>query len=301
MKVLVTGATGLVGKALCRILSDAGCEINVLSRRAEGTQVVHGARAFRWNPEAELPPAEAWEGVESVIHLAGEPIAASRWTQEQKKRIRDSRVEGTRNLVKGMSRLATAPKTFVSSSAVGYYGDRGDEPVDERSQAGRGFLSDVCVEWEREAAAARDLGMRVAMVRIGVVLAQGGGALEKMLVPFKLGLGGRLGDGRQWFPWIHLDDIVGVIRHALLNPLVAGPINGVAPGIVNNAEFTKDLAAALHRPTFLPVPKAALMILMGEMADVVLTSLRVIPRVALETGYQFKYPELRPALESLFV
>jgi len=300
MKVLISGATGLVGKALCRVMSAEGCEINILSRRAEGAQVEPGARTFRWNPEAEPPPAEAWEGVEAVIHLAGEPIAASRWTQEQKRRIRDSRVKGTRNLVDGMTRLSTPPKIFVSSSAVGFYGDRGDESLDERSQAGRGFLSDVCVEWEREAAVARDLGVRVVIVRVGVVLAQDGGALEKMLLPFKLGLGGRLGDGRQWFPWIHLDDIVGIIRHALLTPPVTGPINGVAPGIVTNAEFTKELAAALHRPTFFPVPKPALMILMGEMADVVLTSLRVVPRVALETGYKFKYPELRPALESLF-
>jgi uncharacterized protein (TIGR01777 family) len=299
MRILVTGATGLIGKTLCRVLSNDGHEIVVLSRRVETARVVPGARAFRWNAEAEPPPAEAWEGVEAVIHLAGEPVA-ERWTDEHKRRIRDSRVKGTRNLVEGMGRLAAAPKVLVSGSAVGFYGNRGDERVDEWSEAGQGFLSDVCVEWEHEAEQAQKLGTRVALVRIGVVLAQEGGALDKMLLPFKLGLGGRLGDGRQWFPWIHLDDIVGIIRHALINPQVTGPINGIAPGIVNNAQFTKELAAALHRPTFFPVPELALKILMGEMAEVVLASHRVIPKVALDTGYEFKHPNLGPALESLF-
>ncbi|MEP7340880.1 MAG: TIGR01777 family oxidoreductase [Acidobacteriota bacterium] len=299
MRILVTGATGLIGKTLCRVLSNEGHEIVVLSRRVETARVVPTARVFRWNAEAEPPPAEAWEGVEAVIHLAGEPVAA-RWTDEHKRRIRDSRVKGTRNLVDGMAKLATVPKTLVSGSAVGFYGNRGDEQVDERSKAGQGFLSNVCVEWEHEAERARSLGTRVAQVRIGVVLAQEGGALDKMLLPFKLGLGARLGNGRQWFPWIHLADIVGIIRHALINPQVTGPVNGVAPGIVNNADFTRELAAALHRPTFFPVPEFALKILMGEMAEVVLASHRVIPQVALDTGYEFKHPNLKPALESLF-
>ncbi|MEO6723862.1 MAG: TIGR01777 family oxidoreductase [Blastocatellia bacterium] len=300
MRVLITGATGFIGKRLCQVLLDEGHEMVVLSRHPEGVRMMSGVTAFAWNPEAELPPEEAWEGVEAVIHLAGEPVAASRWTDEQKRRIRDSRVKGTRNLVDGMKKLSVGPKVLVCGSAVGFYGNRGDQQLDEQSEAGRGFLSEVCVEWEREAEKARNLGTRVALVRIGVVLDEGGGALDKMLLPFKLGLGGRLGDGRQWFPWIHLDDIVGIFRHALLNEQVIGPINGVAPGIVTNAEFTKELAASLNRPTFLPVPEFALKLLMGEMAEVVLNSMRALPTVALATGYKFKHANLRPALESLF-
>lgn len=300
MRVLITGATGFIGKRLCQILLDEGHEMVVLSRHPEGARMMSGVTAFAWNPEAELPPEEAWEGVEAVIHLAGEPVAASRWTDEQKRRICDSRVKGTGNLVDGMKKLSVGPKVLVCGSAVGFYGNRGDQQLDEQSEAGRGFLSEVCVEWEREAEKARSLGTRVALVRIGVVLDEGGGALDKMLLPFKLGLGGRLGDGRQWFPWIHLDDIVGIFRHALLNEQVIGPINGVAPGIVTNAEFTKELAEALHRPTFLPVPEFALKLLMGEMAEVVLNSMRALPTGALATGYKFKHANLRPALESLF-
>lgn len=299
MKILVTGATGLIGKTLCQLLAREGQELAVLSRRPETAQVVPNSKASRWNAETEAPPDEVWTGVDAVIHLAGEPVAGGRWTEARKRRIRDSRVLGTRNLIEGMARAAVKPQVLVSASAVGFYGDRGDEQLDESSTAGEGFLSEVCVEWERAAGQAEELGVRVAMVRIGVVLSQAGGALEKMLPPFKLGLGGRMGSGRQWFPWIHLDDIVGILRHALVTPAVRGPLNGVAPGIVNNAEFTKELAATLHRPVFLPVPQLALQILLGEMGAVVLASQRVQPRVALATGYQFIYPNLRPALAAL--
>jgi uncharacterized protein len=299
MKILVTGATGLIGKTLCQVLAQEGHELVVLSRQPEKAQVLPNVRAWRWQAENETPPDEAWEGVDAVIHLAGEPVAGQRWTETQKRRIRDSRVLGTRNLIEGLKRATVKPQVFVSASAVGFYGDRGDEKLDESSTAGRGFLSEVCVEWEREAAQAAEMGVRVALVRIGVVLSPQGGALEKMLTPFKLGLGGRLGSGRQWFPWIHLDDIVGILHHALVTLAVNGPINGVAPGVVNNAEFTKELADVLHRTVFLPVPEFALQIMMGEMAAVVLASQRVEPRVALATGYQFVYPQLRPALKAL--
>lgn len=258
-----------------------------------------GAGAFRWEPEAESPPPEVWEGVEAVIHLAGEPVAASRWTEEQKRRIRDSRVKGSRNLVAGMRAAQRPPKVLVSASAIGFYGDRGDEILNEHSDPGSGFLSEVCLDWEAEAARARELGVRVALVRTGVALSSSGGALEKMLLPFKLGLGGRLGGGRQWFPWIHIEDIAEIFLHALMSPAVDGPINGVAPGIVTNEEFTRELAAVLNRPVFFPVPALALRVLLGEMAEVVTASQRVVPQVALDTGYQFKYPNLRPALESL--
>lgn len=273
-----------------------------LSRRPPVAPMVMdlaGVNAFQWEPAAESPPAEAWEGVEAVIHLAGEPVAAARWTEEQKRRIRDSRVKGTRNLVAGMRATPCPPNVLVSASAVGFYGDRGDEVLNERSAPGSGFLSEVCLDWETEAARASELGARVAFVRTGVALSLSGGALEKMLLPFKLGLGGRLGNGRQWFPWIHIEDIAGIFLHALMSPAVDGPINGVAPAVVTNGEFTRELAAALNRPVFLPVPQSALRVLLGEMAEVVTASQRVVPQVALDTGYQFKYPNLSPALESL--
>ena len=195
--------------------------------------------------------------------------------------------------------LSDRPKVLISSSAVGFYGDRGDEVLAEMAAPGEGFLADVSCDWESEAVRARNLGLRVALMRVGVVLSSAGGALEKMLALFKLGLGGRLGDGRQWFPWIHLDDIVGILRHALVTPTINGPINGVAPGIVTNEGFTKELAAALHRPVFFPVPEFALRIAMGEMAEMALASLRVVPQVAEETGYRFRYPQLREALAEI--
>jgi len=298
MKILMTGATGFIGKALCKALIADGHELVVLSRRPESAAVVPGIKAFRWNPEAETPPDECWTDVQAVIHLAGEPVAAKRWTDEQKRRIRDSRVLGTRNLVKGMKAAKIPPKVFISSSAVGFYGNRGDEQVDERSAPGTGFFPDICTAWEQEAEQASELGSRVVLVRIGVVLGEGG-MLEKILLPFKLGVGGILGSGRQWFPWIHIDDIVGIFRHALYGENVSGPINGVAPNPATNAEFTKALGTALYRPTIFPVPEFALRIVMGEMANAALDSQRVYPTVTLETGYKFRYPQLQPALDSL--
>jgi len=299
MKILITGATGLIGRAVCQLLVNEGHQVVVLSRRQASVISLTGVSAFRWEPETELPPAQAWESVGAVIHLAGESVASTRWTDERKRRIRDSRVKGTRNLVAGMRKSSAPPKILVSGSAVGFYGDRGDEILGESSDPGSGFLSEVCLEWEAEAARARELGVRVAFVRTGVVLSPSGGALEKMLLPFKLGLGGRLGGGKQWFPWIHIEDIVGIFQHALMAAAVDGPINGASPGIVTNEEFTRELAATLNRPVFFPVPEFALRVLMGEMAEVIMASQRVVPRVALDTGYKFKHPNLRQALESL--
>lgn len=298
MKILMTGATGFIGKALCKALAEEGHQLVVLTRRPESAAVVPGVKAFRWNPETETPPDECWTGVQAVIHLAGEPIAAKRWTDEQKRRIRDSRVIGTRNLVKGMKAANIPPKVFISSSAVGFYGNRGDEQVDERSAPGQGFFPDICSAWEHEAEQAKELGTRVVLVRIGVVLGDGG-MLEKILLPFKLGVGGILGSGRQWFPWIHLDDIVGIFRHALYGEHISGVLNGVAPNPATNAEFTKALGTALFRPTIFPVPEFALRIVMGEMANAALDSQRVYPTITLETGYKFRYPQLQPALDSL--
>lgn len=299
MNVLITGATGLIGRKVCQLLANEGHQIVALSRRPPVAIGLNGVSAVRWEPEAESPPAQVWDGVDAVIHLAGEPVAAARWTDEQKRRIRDSRVKGARNLVAGMRVTPRLPKVLISASAVGFYGDRGDEILNEGSGPGHDFLSEVCLAWEAEAAQAREFGVRVAFVRTGIALSPSGGALEKMLPLFKLGLGGRLGDGRQWFPWIHIDDIAGIFRHALITPAVDGAINGVAPGIATNEEFTRELAATLNRPAFFPVPAFALRVMMGEMAAALLASQRVVPQVATDTGYSFKYPNLRPALESL--
>ncbi|HWQ34151.1 MAG TPA: TIGR01777 family oxidoreductase [Blastocatellia bacterium] len=299
MKLLITGATGLVGRTLCRWLKDDGHSIVALSRTPDPARVPQADAVFAWQPEAGMPPAAAFEGVDGVIHLAGESVAAQRWTAEHKRRVRDSRVLGTRHLVEAMQALAAPPKVFISASAVGFYGDRGDEVLDENSPPGHGFLSEVCVEWEREAQRAAEFSVRVALLRIGVVLSPQGGALTQMLPIFRLGLAGKLGSGRQWFPWIHLDDVVGIIRFTLEQP-VSGPVNVTAPGIVTNAEFTEALARVLHRPAFFAAPAFGLKLVMGEMAAVVLASQRAVPQAVLEAGYKFRYPELRSALTDIF-
>jgi uncharacterized protein (TIGR01777 family) len=227
-------------------------------------------------------------------------VAEGRWTEQKKARIRDSRIIGTRNLVAGLRGLATKPKTLVSASAVGYYGSRNDQELDEQAPPGSDFLAEVCAGWEREAAAACELGIRVVSIRIGIVLGVGGGALAKMLTPFKLGLGSPLGSGRQYMPWIHIDDLIELVLFAARNPSVSGPMNGVAPRPVTNHEFTKTLGRVLGRPTFMPaVPPLALKVLVGEFGTVLLDSQRAIPRAALQAGFVFRFPELEPALREL--
>jgi uncharacterized protein (TIGR01777 family) len=232
-----------------------------------------------------------------VIHLAGENVA-QRWTAEARRRIRDSRVESTRNLVRALAKLERKPGVLVCASAVGYYGSRGDETLTEASAPGAGFLPDVCVAWEREAQAAEALGIRVVRMRTGVALDPRGGALKKLLPVFRMGAGGRLGDGRQWMPWIHLDDLAALFVFVLENP-VAGPVNAVAPQPVSNADFTRELALALHRPALLPVPALALRLLLGEMSEVLLASQRVVPQAAEAAGFRFRFPELGGALRDL--
>jgi len=299
MKIVMTGATGLIGRSLCRALTYDGHEVVGLSRSPEKARGLAVAEMLRWEPQSGPPPEQALNGVDAVIHLAGEPIAAHRWSDEQKKSIRDSRIISTRNLVNAFRMMDRKPAAFISGSAIGFYGDRKDEKLYEDSAAGHGFMSEVCRAWEAEAEQVRYFGIRVVQVRTGVVLSKEGGALQKMLMPFKLGLGGPIGSGRQWFPWIHIDDIAGIFRHALTTPSMSGPVNAVAPEPVTNAEFTKQLGRALHRPAFLPVPKFGLQALMGEMSDVLLSSHRVIPKAALEAGYEFIYPTLAPALANL--
>lgn len=306
MKVLMTGVTGLIGSALSAHLRRAGHQIAGFSRAPEKidretAKQLAVDEMYKWEPQAGLPPSEAFADVDAVVHLAGEPVAEGRWTAARKRAIRDSRILSTRHLVAAMRDAVTKPQVFVSSSAVGIYGNRGDEVLDEAAAPADDFLGGVCQEWEAEAARARELGIRTVEVRTGVVLSVTGGALAKMLPAFKMGVAGPLGDGRQWFPWIHLDDIVGLFDFALTNAALNSPVNGSAPGVVTNAEFTKELASVLHRPAMIPVPAFGLKLLFGEMATVLTASQRVVPKVAEQAGYAFRYPTLRPALEKLLL
>jgi uncharacterized protein (TIGR01777 family) len=300
MNIVVTGATGLIGSALCRMLAADDHRLIGLTRSSNRLSDLPQLEFRTWEPMAGQPAADTLAGADAVVHLAGEPIVSRRWTNNQKKLIRDSRVISTRNLVSAILSMDPKPQVFVISSAVGIYGERGDEQLEENSTAGSGFLADVCKEWEREAARAAEGNIRSVQVRVGVVLSSRGGALEKMVTPFKLGVGGTLGSGRQWFPWIHIKDIAGIFRHAVLTNSLQGPVNGVAPEPVTNAEFTRELARVLHRPAFLPVPEFAVRALMGEMADVLFVSQRVVPTAALASGYEFHYPLLAKALGNLF-
>jgi uncharacterized protein (TIGR01777 family) len=300
MKVVVTGATGTIGRALVAALRQRGDDIAVISRNPARTSQRLGGDvdAYTWSdPEREPAPAEAFADAEAVIHLAGEPVD-QRWTDDAKRRIRDSRELGTRNLVAGMRDAGTRLQTLVSASASGYYGPRGDEPVDEQTPPGDDFLADVVVRWEREARAAEELGLRVATMRTGIVLSPDGGALGRMLTPFKLGGGGPIAGGRQYMPWIHVDDVVGGYLFALDNEAASGPINLSAPEPVTNKQFSKALGRALHRPAFTPVPALAIKLLYGEMAIIVLTGVRMIPSRLEELGYEFRQPDLQAALKA---
>jgi len=296
MRALVTGASGFVGRALCARLDRP----RVLSRSPARTKESLGAvEPFPWDAEGGPPPLEAVEGADAVFHLAGDPVAEGRWTAEKKRRIRDSRVLGTRHLVEALAAAKARPRVLVAFSAVGFYGDRGDEELTEASGPGAGFLADVCREWEAEAARARDLGVRVVHLRLGVVLGEGGGALKKMLLPFRLGLGGPLGDGRQWMPWIHRDDVVGLALFAAETGSLSGPVNAAGPAPATNRGFTKALGRVLRRPALFPVPRFVLRLGFGEMAAVLLGSQRVVPKAARDAGYRFRHGEVEGALRAI--
>src|SRR5262245_10665721 len=299
MKVLLTGATGLIGRSLCRKLTDDGHTVIGVSRSSRKPPGLGVAEIKQWDPQTGPIAPTALDGIDAAVNLAGEPIDSRRWSEQQKKLIRDSRIVTTRNLVETLCSIDRKPEVLVSSSAVGFYGDRGDEQLDETSTHGRGFMSEICREWESEAERVTERGIRVVKVRTGVVLSREGGALQKMLTPFKFGIGGPLGSGKQWFPWIHINDIVGIFHHAIVTRILSGAVNGVAPEPATNKEFTRELAKALHRPAFLPVPEAAMRVLVGEMAEVLFGSQRVLPTVALESGYRFQYPALTEALSDL--
>ncbi len=292
MRIAVTGATGLIGGALVADRRANGDEVVCISRRASGADIT-------WAPsEGKLDPG-ALEGVDAVVHLAGAGIADHRWTDDHKRAIRDSRLDGTALLARTIAGMARPPAVLLSGSAIGIYGSRGDEVLDETSAPGTGFLADVCVAWEAATAPAADAGVRVAHLRTGIVLSGDGGALRKQLPLFKFGLGGKMGSGRQWQSWISIDDEVGAIVH-LLSSAVSGPVNLTAPNPVTNAEFTDTLGTALHRPTVLPIPKFGPQLLLGaEAADNLLfTGQRVVPKVLLADGYQFRHPDLADALQA---
>ena len=298
MKALVTGATGFVGPRLLRLL-DSPVVVSRSPERARRTVGNLAGPIFRWDPMREPLPTEALEGVDVIYHLAGESVAEGRWTAAQKARIRESRVIGTRHLVQGIKQVDRKPSVLVSASAVGYYGNRGDEELTESAAPADDFLAEVCVAWEREAIAAEQLGVRTVTARTGIVLGAGGGALAKMLTPFKLGAGGPLGNGKQWMPWVHVADLARLYVHAADTPSINGPMNAVAPNPVRNSEFTKALGRQLHRPAFMPAPYLGLRLLFGEFAQVLFASQRVIPRVALETGFVFQYPDIASALREI--
>jgi uncharacterized protein (TIGR01777 family) len=293
MKVLVTGAGGLIGSALVPLLTTGGHRVTRLVR----SQPRPGAAEIHWDPAAGVVDVASLEGVEAVVHLAGENIASGRWTTARKARIRESRVRGTRTLCRALAHLSHPPKVLVSASAIGYYGDRGSDPLWENSAPGVGFLADVCRAWEEATQPAVEKGIRVVLLRIGIVLSPAGGALAKMLLPFRLGVGGVIGSGQQYMSWVALDDVVGAAHHALVTDTLQGPVNAVAPYPVTNREFTKTLGRVLRRPTFLPMPAFAARLALGEMADaLLLASTRVEPKRLLATGYSFRYSELEDAL-----
>jgi uncharacterized protein (TIGR01777 family) len=314
MRVTVTGATGLIGPRVVASLRARGDEVTVLSRNPQRarSRLEQSTRppapldgphrtlhAVRWDLLREPAPNAALAGRDAVVHLAGENVA-QRWTASAKRAIRESRVTGTRHLVQGLAPLGDAerPRVLVSASAIGYYGAHGDEPIDEEAPAGPDFLAQTCSAWEAEAQAAEQFGVRVMRVRTGVVLDRDGGALGKMLTPFRLGVGGPVAGGRQYISWIHPDDLVGIVLAVIDGEQWRGPINATAPEPQRNRDFSKALGRALHRPSLLPVPGAALRLLYGEMSEIVTTGARVLPARALVLGYQFRYPRLDSALRA---
>lgn len=293
MKILVSGSHGLVGKALIHSLTTDGHEVLKLVRGARA----FGAPEIEWHPNQGQLDAEHLEGLEVVVHLAGESIASGRWTEGKKRAIRESRVKGTSLLSEVLARLSRPPSVFISASAIGYYGNRGDELLTEESAPGNDFLSSVCVEWENVTKAAMEKGIRTIHARFGIILDANGGALAQMLGPFRMGIGGRVGSGKQWMSWIALEDVVNGLKFLIADKPVHGPVNFVAPNPVTNDEFTKTLGRVLSRPTLIPVPAFAARLAFGELADaLLLSSQRVEPSVLEDKGFLFSWPTLEPAL-----
>ena len=285
-----------MGRRLCRLLTKP----RILTRAPEhAPREFDQSACFRWNPSNELPPAEAFDECRAVFHLAGEPVAEGRWTKAKKASIRDSRVAGTKHLVEALGKLDRRPEVLVSASAVGIYGSRGDEVLTESAAPAEGFLADVCRAWEAEAQAAEALGIRVVTIRVGLVLGAQGGALARMLPLFKLCAGGRLGHGRQWMPWIHVDDLATLFRFCAESKSMSGSVNGTAPNPVTNRDFTRALAKAVGRPALFPAPAFALRLGLGEFAEVLLASQRVVPDRAQTAGFKFQRPTIEAALHGV--
>ncbi len=295
MRIIVSGSHGLVGKALIKALEADGHEIYRLVRHAPNSE-----KEIEWSPDRYSIAISRIEGFDAVYHLAGESIASGRWNDEKKRKIRESRTKGTKLLADALANLSAPPKTLISASATGYYGDRGDELLTETSPPGKGFLADVCTEWEQATEHARAKGVRVVNTRFGIILDKEGGALAKMLTPFRMGIGGRIGDGKQWMSWIALDDVIGALKFALNDESMNSPVNFVAPNPVTNAEFTGTLGKVLSRPTLFPIPEFGVRLAFGEMADaLLLSSQRVEPAILKQSGFKFRYPDLHGALQAV--
>lgn len=295
-QIFLTGGTGFIGRPLCAALRERGVELTVLTRNKQRAARRLGKGVNLVESLDQLPPI----GFDAVINLAGEPLASARWNDRRKEVFRRSRIGTTEALLSHFQKLGQFPKVLISGSAVGYYGEGGDRPLTESDGPGVGFGADMCRDWEAVAERFSDMGVRVCRLRTGIVLEQGGGALQSMLLPFKMGLGGRISSGRQWMSWIHRDDLVGLILHCLDHPEVQGAVNGTAPNPVTNRFFTRTLASALHRPALFPAPAPILRLVFADMADeLLLASQRVLPETAINSGYEFRYTELAPALDAI--
>ena len=294
MKILITGSTGLLGKELQSSFTAKGYDLLLASRKQPKDD-----KHIQWSIEEGFTDPEKLEGVDVVVHLAGENVSGLRWTDEKKKAIRDSRVLGTRNVVDAISKLKKKPHTFIAASAIGFYGERGNEELTESSAAGDSYLAVVCKEWEAESRRAEDAGIRTVLLRTGIVLSKDGGALATMLTPFKLGVGGVVGSGKQWMSWISLEDEIAVINYVIDNETIRGAVNAVSPNPSTNHDFTKTLGDVLYRPTFLPLPEFAVSMIFGEMGDaLLLASTKVMPKRLEDAGFKFKHPNLKEAIES---
>ncbi len=298
MKLVVAGATGFVGSALCSRLVERGHTLALLTRRGPPDASTPAKTWRYWTPGTPGEWEAVFDGADGVINLAGEPIAAKRWTESQKREIHSSRIEATRSVVDAIANTKRKPFFLLNASAVGYYGSHGEEIVTEETPAGSDFLSSVCRAWEEEARKAESMGIRVVRLRTGIVVGRGGGALAKMVLPFKLFIGGPLGSGSQWMPWIHFEDEIGLILFLVENHHAVGAVNGTAPNPVTMKEFCQTLGRVMHRPSWAPVPSFALRLILGEMADMLLTGQRALPVVARKLGYQFRYANLSDALQA---
>jgi uncharacterized protein len=301
MQIVVAGGTGFIGRPLCASLSREGHRVTLLTRRREEAQRSCGSTvtAVEWNGREAGTWEHCLEGVDAVINLAGAPIADGRWTEARKRWLTESRILTTHLLAEAMSRRTSKPRTLVSASGIGYYGASDDRVLDEDATQGEGFLADLCLAWEAEALRASEFGVRIVTLRTGMVLEQDGGALPKMLLPFKLFAGGPIMPGTQWVSWIHRQDHIGLIRWILMTPAVSGPVNAVAPEAVTMNQFCKVLGQVIHRPSWLPVPGFALQVALGELGALMTTGQRVNPAKALSGGYVFRYPTLEPALRAI--